>query len=82
MEGRIPVGTYVKYFRSGGGVVFSLLVLFICVLSQVCNRLNYRIVRTIYKSQFFHSLAGGAPYNLERFMCEITNTLLPVYHFK
>ena len=49
-------------------------------LSLVYLVFNYRIFWT--KSRvFFHSLAGGASYTLERLMCEIINILLLVYHF-
>ena len=36
MEGRIPVGVYVKYFRAGGGYVISLFVFLIAIISRVC----------------------------------------------
>ena len=36
MEGRIPVGIYVKYFKAGGGVLISLLVFLLAIISRVC----------------------------------------------
>ena len=36
MEGNSTAAIYVKYLKAGGGIVISLLVFLICIISQVC----------------------------------------------